>query len=97
LIHEHREESITYTTVHATVEQLLGSLQYGFPRPDLKLNLAEDAARLPLRELWEAWWHDRPAKLRDKDGLELLRAWIQPVFTLRLIGPRTRRWQESSS
>lgn len=71
LIHAHREESIK---PEYGEEQLLGSIQWGFPNPNPQTPLADDLARLPLRDVWEGWWRNRPAALRDADGLELLRA-----------------------
>ena len=58
-------------------EELLGNVKWDFPSPRPKLPLEKDLQRLPLREVWERWWRNRPAKLRDKDGLELIRAlWL---------------------
>jgi hypothetical protein len=60
-------------------EELLGNLNWGFPYPVLAVPLEKDVARLPLRELWETWYAQRPRGLRDKDGMELLRAetWLR--------------------
>ena len=53
---------------------LLGQIEYGFPWPDAKLPADEDLKYLPLAELWQKWWRDRPKELRDPDGFEALRA-----------------------
>jgi hypothetical protein len=73
LIDQHRETSVTLKDWRGEREQLLGTLGWWFPQPDPKLTPAEDAGRLPLREVWEAWWTNRPKSLRDSDGFELLR------------------------
>jgi len=54
-------------------EQLLGNITYGFPGAHLRY-AGDTAPSLPLAELWETWWSERPEALRDADGLELLRA-----------------------
>ena len=74
LVHEHRATPITLELSDGKREELLGDLAYLLvsPRPDLPPE--QDAARLPLREVWEGWWAGRPPAQRDPDGLELLRA-----------------------
>jgi hypothetical protein len=74
LVHAHRETPITLQTWQGPREELLGNVESGFPGPLQRMGRAQDAAPLPLRELWERWWRDRPAEARDLDGLELLRA-----------------------
>ncbi|MCA8969313.1 MAG: DUF4132 domain-containing protein [Planctomycetes bacterium] len=58
---------------------------YGFSPGDRKRYLArpdsggeEACPQHPLIDEWRAWMDARPAKLRDKDGRELLRAWSMP-------------------
>lgn len=77
LVHEHREETVSLELYYdgKPREELLGNVQWGLPGPEAKRPAEEDAARLPLREVWETWWRSRPAALRDADGLELVRAW----------------------
>jgi hypothetical protein len=61
-------------------EELLGNLSgWELPDPSPEEPVEKDAARLPLRELWEGWYVGRDKKLRDPDGLELVRAfvWLQ--------------------
>src|SRR5690606_19297616 len=57
-------------------ERLLGACDWWFCRLYRHKSPAADAESLPLRELWEQWWAERPAAQRDKDGLEILRAYI---------------------
>ncbi|HEY9654388.1 MAG TPA: DUF5724 domain-containing protein, partial [Crinalium sp.] len=77
LIHEHRQTPIQL--IDHNEENLLGNLSWKFPRVHSRLSLEENRSRLPLSDVWENWWHDRPDALRDQDGLELLRA-IVPRF-----------------
>jgi hypothetical protein len=75
LLHQHRETPVEIETWQGKKVELLGNLSRGgFPIPKPDLSLEEDAARLPLREAWEAWWRNRPRGQRDADGFELLRA-----------------------
>lgn len=75
LIHEHREVPVRINHYASQErEELLGNIRWHFPAPDPKAPAAEDAARLPLREVWESWWAARPDDQRDRDGLELVRA-----------------------
>src|SRR5581483_8538113 len=53
---------------------LLGEANWRFATPDNDIAIEKDAARLPLREVWDQWFADRPNAERDADGLELLRA-----------------------
>jgi hypothetical protein len=87
LIHEHRNTTVVLKDEEdeeeATVaeespgpkkEYLLGEISYGFPSPRHDIAPEKDVARLLLREVWEGWWKGRGRELRDRDGLELLRA-----------------------
>ncbi|MCS6896516.1 MAG: hypothetical protein NZM29_00960, partial [Nitrospira sp.] len=75
LIHEHRETPISLSDSDRPADQrLLGTIQHGFPWPRSADLRARDLRRLPLRELWEAWFQQRPRSLRDDDGLEIIRA-----------------------
>ena len=79
LIHKHRAEPFIRSEEdedeNEDEEQLLGNAGYDFPSAfGSTVPLEEDVKRLPLREVWEQWWQDRPQKLRDDDGMELLRA-----------------------
>ncbi len=75
LVHEHRETSIKYKDYRGEQEQPLGTVHWGFPAPDLTKPREGQEANLPLREVWEKFWENRPKELRDADGLELSRAW----------------------
>jgi hypothetical protein len=79
LLIANRETPITYQSHQGQQEGLLGSV-YGWAlgQPDFSEPADEDARRLALRDLWEEWFAKRPARLRDKDGCELLRAlyWV---------------------
>ena len=75
-IHDHRETPVKLQAF-GDREQLLGNITYGFPIFSFRSTgpgLESAAARVPLRELWQQWWQERPSEQRDNDGLELLRA-----------------------
>ncbi|WP_126548613.1 DUF5724 domain-containing protein [Dictyobacter kobayashii] len=77
LIEEQSTTPIQVKTWRGHEEMLLGNIKqpYYLPQPDLKLNAAEDEREhLPLAEVWLTWERERPASLRDEDGLELVRA-----------------------
>src|SRR5262249_41980997 len=76
LIAEHRDDPVTFETPHGPRELLLGEMGNWSYR--LVLTAKSDGATMPLQELWERWWTERPAELRDTDGLELLRALAMP-------------------
>jgi uncharacterized protein DUF5724/uncharacterized protein DUF4132 len=74
LIHRHRETPVFAAGQYGyTEEQLLGDLRR-FPEPEANLTREDELARLPLRALWEEWWSNRGAELRDSDGMEAVRA-----------------------
>ena len=62
-------------------EELLGNVRWNFPVPRAALPLERDLQRLPMREVWEKWWSQRPAGLRDDDGMEVIRALFLKAFT----------------
>jgi hypothetical protein len=74
LIHEKREAVITVETWEGPKQELLGNAKWVFPSPQTELPLGQDCRRFPLREVFENWRAEREKKLRDADGLELLRA-----------------------
>lgn len=72
LIHEHRQTPVrTRTWESNEQEQLLGNLQ--------SWQLYCDQNTFVLTDVWENWWQQRTPRLRDEDGLELLRM-IAPRF-----------------
>jgi predicted DNA-binding WGR domain protein len=72
LVEQHRT-TVVLVKAWSGSEHLFGNL-YHLPQPDLSLTPAEDAANLPLAEVWLEWERTRPAGTRDVDGLELYRA-----------------------
>lgn len=78
-IHEHRQEPVRSENDKGRNgdTELLGSKKWWFCSVDRTKATAEEAAKgLPLRQLWEQWFAERSKTLRDKDGLEILRAYI---------------------
>jgi hypothetical protein len=74
LVHEHRETVVKIPVRAGVEERLLGSSNVPLWLPNGPGSVEEQLKRLPIYEVWEAWWHNRPARLRDRDGLELVRA-----------------------
>jgi hypothetical protein len=78
LIHQHRNTEVAIIGWDGPEEVLLGNLTgWQFPSVNPKASIQKDAPQLPLREVWVEWLDGRPAKQRDRDGLELARlfAW----------------------
>lgn len=94
LVHRNRETSVRIPgwneddPEQGAWEELLGNLNWGFPAPNAGQPLEKDLHRLPLRDLWETWWAERPAVTRDADGFELIRAQTMVESTKRLKYPR---------
>jgi predicted DNA-binding WGR domain protein len=74
LVHAHRAVPVRYKSWRQWEEQLLGEVGYGLPAIRLKKPLPPQLQRFPLWETWAKWRDERPSRLRDQDGLELLRA-----------------------
>ncbi len=75
LIHAYRETPVELKNGYFGGEaQLLGNIQWGFPHPNRAESLEQGKKQLPLVEVWEKWCRERPKKLRDPDGFELIRA-----------------------
>ena len=92
LVAEHAERQIEVTHWNGKTElMLLGDANWKFPSPDHRKPPEGDAARLPLREVWEGWWADRPAAQRDRDGLEMVRALLCPQIDRKQIAERLRK------
>jgi hypothetical protein len=75
-VHEQRETPVRAFNDYGSEEQLLGNLRWGFWQPFVWKQGSHvlNENEIPLRELWEPWWNNRPVNLRDEDGLEALRA-----------------------
>jgi hypothetical protein len=74
LVHKHRQTPVQIIDDQGgQEEELLGNLTWRFPRINAAHSPAENLARLPLADVWENWWQNRPESLRDADGWELLR------------------------
>jgi hypothetical protein len=84
LVQQHKDKTFTveYPNGHKA-DYVLGSAYYGFPSPMPGVSAADDRKKLPLGEIWEEWWQSRPEATRDADGLELVRAALQPVREVR--------------
>jgi hypothetical protein len=80
VVHEHRETTIRYESYGGPKDELLGNMQWGFPGPDYNKPRERQTEKLPLAEVWTTWYAERPASLRDNDGLELVRALIWCEF-----------------
>lgn len=77
LVHKHRETPIPINNLLGeSSERLLGEISYGFPSPKLDKPLKEQIGNLPISDVLESWYQKRPAALKDKDGLELLRCFV---------------------
>jgi hypothetical protein len=79
LVHEHRTDRIVAEDMGEgwTVEMkdmILGEARWIFPAPKPGIDADADRKRLPLADLWFDWEETRGKKLRDRDGLELVRA-----------------------
>lgn len=98
LVHENREATIRYKN-HAGVQQeeLLGNIRWGFPDPDYSKPRDNQAAKMPLHEVWSKWFHDRTKELRDSDGFELVRALIWIEICDDYDARHWRKWSDSTA
>jgi Domain of unknown function (DUF4132)/Family of unknown function (DUF5724) len=93
LIHEHRETPVKLGERYGSqTEELLGNITWQFPGPSWDKPPEKGRADLALAELWEKWWAERPAELRDADGLELARAEIRRELTSSWQGSQFKQW-----
>ena len=77
LVHQHRITSIRTKSYRGFEDQLLGEMSsYDFPSLNLTKPIEPQRKKFPLVEIWEEWNKKRPASLKDKDGLELVRALV---------------------
>lgn len=80
---EHAQRLVTFKQSDGETKTcLLSEFGYGIPHPDADIAPEEDRGHLPMADVWEEWWTRRGPELRDKDGLELLRAiaWYDFAF-----------------
>ncbi len=76
-IHEHQKTPVRVKNYRGYEDKLLGNLSsWDLPRIYPHQPLKQQLAKFPLIELWQQWLSKRPAKCKDKDGLELLRAFL---------------------
>lgn len=75
LIDTHSKTPLILPQYYGEREFILGNMTYTFPRTRWNESIEKDEARLPLASLWKEWWQNRPATMRDADGLELIRAY----------------------
>ncbi len=92
-ISEQRTVPVRIKNYRGYEDKLFGEVEsYDLPRLDLGKPIAPQKAKFPLLEVWENWKATRPAKLKDKDGFELLRA----MYLLQLVDDygfdQTRKW-----
>ncbi len=77
LIKKHALTPIQIEGYDGQDEILLANADWRFPNPGPGTSaLAEAQKRLPLFDVWEDWYHNRGKKLKDSDGLELIRALV---------------------
>ncbi len=79
LIHEHREVSLTLTRWDGTLFEgpCWGAIaECWFSGPDWQKTPDENRKQLPLAEIWEKWWLNRPSGQRDPDSLVNTRALV---------------------
>ena len=88
LIDQHAQTPVKFRN-WADEEQEAPLINARFHAPDLSKPLDEATQPLPLREVWEAWYANRPKNQRDADGLELLRA--GPLVTV--LAPQEYAWR----
>ncbi|MGL4552581.1 MAG: hypothetical protein ACRC33_15520, partial [Gemmataceae bacterium] len=75
------------------VDTLLGNVNaWQFPGPDEDDPREKNLAALPLADVWTQWWEKRPKALRDRDGLELLRAQIALHLDKGFLGRNQKRF-----
>ena len=74
VIHKYRNTMVTYRFWGNKSTDPLHEVGYRFPSPNAGKPIKPQCAQLPLAEVWTSWYDSRPASLKDKDGLELVRA-----------------------
>ena len=76
LVASHKDTPVTLETYGGKEEMLLGNVGWQFPDVNHGKSRDENLARLPIAEVWQQWYDDRPKKLRDADGRELERVQV---------------------
>lgn len=98
LIHAHRKDKVRHKTLRGQEEEeLLGEIVYGFPSPNVEKPIEQQLDALPLRSVWEDWYRNRPASLKDKDGLELLRARMFQLLNGEYEYDELKNWAKGSA
>jgi hypothetical protein len=74
-IHSHRETPVLVSNYSGNEEQLLGNLRWGIWNPTIWLQGKHvlNTNDIPLRDVWETWWYNRPESLLE-DNFDALRA-----------------------
>jgi hypothetical protein len=75
IVHKHREHPVS--SRYGGGGALLGNMGWGLDKPEAGVSLEEDLPRLPLAEVWQDWCAGRGNEMRDEDGLELVRLFVQ--------------------
>ncbi|MEM7557793.1 MAG: DUF5724 domain-containing protein [Planctomycetota bacterium] len=76
LVHANRKEIAMTDSWGDKEEKPFAEFQsYDFPNRKRDKPMREQWKKFPLAEVWRNWAAKRAAKLKDKDGLDLLRAW----------------------
>ena len=76
LIHANRKEMATADSWRGKEEKPFGEFSaYEFPALNRTKPMRKQWDKFPLAQVWRDWAAKRPAKLKDKDGFELLKAW----------------------
>jgi hypothetical protein len=74
LVRERGQSTIEVTAWDGTVNQV-PLANYGLPAyQKSEISLFDQYQALPLHDVWDEWYHQRGAEMRDDDGLELWRA-----------------------
>lgn len=102
LIHQYRElpvlMKVSWNSQQPEREELLGNTHGLLAWPDPHHQQEPEVVRYPLVPICRQWYEERPAGLRDKDGLELIRA-LAPLLgaTYYSYGAREEKPQEIRS
>lgn len=97
LIDEHRQVEITIPWGKKTQTFLLGNMGKEFPKLIPGSPVSEHLMRLPLADLWLNWLSARPQSMRDDDGLELVRAWLETPMLADVSYRRLRQFHVEES